>query len=162
MPESDIDTNLPERTRLDTRRPIPIEAIIDYHFKGLSTAKIAKLFDCSARNIQVRLKRAMGDIKRLKTHIKYRPEVYAYHEMKELDAITPAKRKKSKALENAIAAEKFHRMGRLERGESTANVAYADMVKMEKEKRVELARLEKEMGEATVERGVRLLPMGGE
>ncbi len=131
MPENLPATNQEEPTTWQRTGPkgIRVEDIIDYKRRGLSQNQIAKLLDCSEFNISKRLAPHRQLIDATTKYINNRPFILALEQEKIRQHITPAKLAKASARDLAVMFGIFYDKERLETGQSTQNIAYADMVK---------------------------------
>ena len=109
---------------------IPISAIIDLlEVKGLNQTQAAKVLGCDRSNISKRLKALDYTPGYLKTFKDNRADVLAAFQAEIAKHITPDKLQKSSAYQLAGMMSLFHNQERLERGQSTENIAYADITK---------------------------------
>ena len=112
-----------------TRKNIPIEAIIELRQKGLSCSQIAKQLDCSKANIIYRLKYWADEIDNLPLTIKHRADFLAMLGHKIGCSLSPGMLQKASVNNWAFALRQIHEMERLERGQSTQNIQYADIIR---------------------------------
>ena len=102
---------------------IPIESIIEYYRKGLSKTDIAKVLGCHHSNISNRLKPYLDEIETLDVYKAHRADVIALKGKEILKNITPDKIEKASAYQLTGMYSILYDKERLERGESTANIA---------------------------------------
>ena len=104
---------------------IPITSIIELiDNKGLSQTQAAKILGCDRSSISKRLKAADYVPGQLKTFKETRADVFAYHQLEILKHLTSAKLKSSTAYQLTGMLALLYDKERLERGESTENVAH--------------------------------------
>lgn len=125
---------------------IPIESIIEYRRKGLTTREIAAILNCSHNNIVQRLQDVSDELDTLPDYKKHRADILAIRGRRVLNNITDAKLEKASAYQLTGMFGIINQHERLERGESTSNVAYADYTNKVGELDAELAKLEAEVG----------------
>jgi transcriptional regulator with XRE-family HTH domain len=123
-------------------KQIPIELIIDYKRRGLTQAQVAKLLDCSEYNISKRLAPHRELIDCTQKYVDNRPFILALEQERIRQHITPAKLAKASARDLAVMFGIFYDKERLETGQSTQNIAYADLVKARESLAKERAELE--------------------
>lgn len=148
----DMD-NLPEGRDTSKYGPkfIPLEQIIELRQRNLTFKQIGKLLDITDSAVAHRLKDHKATLEQTDNFIKHRSTILAFHQQKGLSKISAADYTIKTAKDEkdlAIAISKYHEMERLDRGQSTSNVSYADMTarqtelrKIAQEKREELDRL---------------------
>ena len=113
---------------------IPIESIIDYRTKGLTTREIAELLGCSHSNIVQRLQGISNDIDTLSIFKQHKADIVTLLTKKQISAYFSLTDEEQKELikrrglvDYGIAYDKM----RLELGESTQNVdVHADIQAM--------------------------------
>jgi len=146
--QADPTESLPTIT--DTASPapknIPIESIIEYRRKGLTTREIATLLNCSHPNIVQRLQTLTDDVDSLDSYKIHRADILALNGRKLLSKITDEKLQKASAYQLAGMYGILYDKERLERGQTTANVGYADYTRSVAEMDKEISRLEAELG----------------
>ena len=115
-----------------TPKGIPIESIIEYRSKGLSTREIAALTNCTHSNIVQRLQRIAEDIDTLPHYKSHRADILAINGRRILNSITDEDIKKAPAGQRVMMYGILYDKERLERGESTHNIAsiHADIQAM--------------------------------
>lgn len=143
---------LPKNDRVDVngrvwdprvgRYIIPLETIIALRKRNLTYTQIAKTLGCSKMNIQERLKKIHNEIERVDDFKKHKADILAIHQNRLISSITPEVIEKAGLKDRAIAFGVMYDKERLERGKSTQNVAYADLVRMREQKEKELKALE--------------------
>ena len=148
------DLDLPDDLVISTPKGIPIETIIELKTRGLNNTQIAKICGCSKENIRIRLRPLLSDLASLPFYKRHRGDVLALRQKQIMDSMDEDTIEKASLKDRGIVFGILYDKERLERGKSTANVAYMDLVRAEKEKQREIEELEKEMGI----KGVRLLP----
>ena len=126
---------------------IPAHDIIEcIEVKGMSIQQAADHLECSKQNISNRLKAIgikPGGIKQFKEN---RAELLAYYQLQLLQSLTPDEIKKIPPGSRATTFGILYDKERLERGESTQNIAYADMSKDLETIRAKRAALRVELG----------------
>ena len=126
-----IDTDkLPESnlTRWPGAKGIAIEDIIDLKTRGLSLNQIGKILGCDHSNVSRRLKTVSKDIDLTNKYVNNRAKIFAYHQRNIIQSITPKDIEKAGLLEKVKSASFLYNAERLETGQSTQNIAYADML----------------------------------
>lgn len=109
---------------------IPIAAIIDLiENKGNSIAATARILDCNKSNITQRLHTVGVRPGYLKKYKDNRADVLATYQTIILDSLTPEDLKKAGLSQKVMAYGILYDKERLERDQSTQNIAYADTVK---------------------------------
>ena len=106
------------------RKDIPIEAIIDLKSKNYSNSQIASLLKCSPSNITRRLQ----DVDVVKQYVNHRPFILQQIQRKIINYISDAKLQKANPYQLALMYGIFYDKERLETGQSTQNIAYADII----------------------------------
>ena len=104
-------------------KDIPIESIIEYKKKGMSTREIGKLVGCTHSNVVKRLQSISEDIDTLDSYKLHRADILAFNGRKLLNHITEEKLQKAPVGTLVLAACQLYDKERLERGESTHNIA---------------------------------------
>jgi len=102
---------------------IPIEKIIEYRRKGLSTRKIAKLIGCGHTNIVKRLQAIAEDIDTLPQYKTHKADILTLTGKRILNHLTDAKLQKASAYQLTGMFGVINEHDRLERGQSTDNIA---------------------------------------
>lgn len=120
-----IDSSFP--LLVNRLKYIPIEKIIELRKKHLSCEQIAKVLGCSKANIVQRLHRISDDLDLTDNYVKDRATVFAYHGRKIINSITESDIQKAGLLEKVKAVSFLHNAERLDRGQSTQNVIYAEL-----------------------------------
>ncbi len=126
---------------------IPIEDMIHYSERGLSHAEIGQMVGCSAANVTARFGKVGYTPERLKAYKLHRADIFTEKQRQIMDAISPEKLKKSTAYQLVGMGGILYDKERLERGESTQNIAYADMAKNSDNIDTEIETLETEIME---------------
>ena len=112
------------------QKNIPISLIIDLlETKGLNQAQAAKVVGCHKSNISKRLKDLDYTPGYLKSFKDNRADILAVLQAQIVKHITPEKLQKASAYQLTGMMSLLHNQERLERGQSTENIAYADMSK---------------------------------
>lgn len=144
-PQIDQDTidNLPQ-TRQFGPKGIAIENIIELRQRGLSVGQIGKLLGCHNSNISRRLQTVSEDIDLTDKYVNNRAKIFAYHQRKIIQSITPTDISKAGLLEKVKSASFLYNAERLETGQSTQNIAYADMLQARDKARKRREELEAE------------------
>jgi hypothetical protein len=128
MPQNAEQPSLPN----NLHKGIPLYAIIDcIENKNLSITDTAKLLDTTKSNVSERLSKAGIKPNYLTKYKTHRSDILASYQQIILNSLT------SKDLEKAGLSQKMMALGilydkeRLERGQSTENVAYADITRQQ-------------------------------
>ena len=109
---------------------IPLYDIIDcIETKGLSITDTAKLLNSSKSNISTRLSKAGYKPNYLKLYKNHRADILSSYQQIILNSITPEDLKKAGLSQKMMAYGVLYDKERLERGQSTENIAYADTLK---------------------------------
>ena len=122
MSELDTVTTLPP-PQPNTPKAIPLESIIELYQKGLSTRQIAKLLNCTHPNIVQRLKEYKREVLGIETFKKNRGDIFALFQSKIINKVTEDDYKKASLLQKTTAISQLYDKERLERGQSTSNLA---------------------------------------
>jgi len=139
------------------KKSIPLEVILYYKVeKRLSDREIGKMLGCTERNVSARLRKAEFYVESDPAYQKARPLILRMHQRRLLEGLTDDKIRSMRGGEITKSHKDLHEAERLEEGKSTANISYADTVKMREAKEAERDELAKELGL----KGVRLLPEG--
>lgn len=116
-----------------TPKGIPLTDIIEaVETHNLSIPQAAKLLGCSERNIYARLEQVglrPGQLQKYKDH---RADILASYQQIILNSFTKEDLKKAGLSQKIMAYGVLYDKERLERGQSTDNIAYMDMVKARK------------------------------
>ena len=111
---------------------IPISSIIELmEVKGLNQSQTAKVLGCTRPNISNRLKQLDYTPGYLKSFKDNRADVLSALQAQIVKHITPEKLQKASAYQLTGMMSLLHNQERLERGQSTENIAYADMAKQQ-------------------------------
>lgn len=124
---------------------IPIELMIHYSEKAMTHAEIGQQVGCSASNVQARFAKVGYTPERLKKFKALRADIFAEKQRQMVNAIDETKLKKASGYQLTGMIGTLHAIERLERGESTQNIAYADMAKDSKDIDTEITELEAEI-----------------
>jgi hypothetical protein len=128
-----MDAQTPLTPPSSAPKGIPLAAIIDLiENKGNSIAATARLLGCNKSNITTRLQQAGLTPGYLKEYKDNRADIFATYQHMVLNYLTPAKLKSAGVVAlNALFGTLYDKE-RLERGQSTENIAYLDIVKAQK------------------------------
>ena len=151
MNPEQIEDNLPAEPKPTGGRPlledtIPIGKLIELRNKGLSYNEIAIIVGCSKTNAFERLAEYSNDIDNLKSFKENKADILAVQQSRLLNNLTMEDIKKSSAYQKVGMFSVLHNQERLERGESTSNIAYADLTGKLDEMQAKRKALEKELG----------------
>jgi transposase len=121
---------------------IPLERFIELYCKGLSQVEIAKVLGINSSNVCRRLARHEKDLAALPVYKQNRADVLAFWQRRLLNSIEEADIKKASAYQRVGMFGILYDKERLERGETTQNIGYADYTKalssvLEKRKQLE-------------------------
>ena len=116
------ETSSPDMSKY-VPKDIPIESIIEYKRKGMTTREIGKLVGCTHSNIVKRLQSVSDDLDTLDSYKFHRADILAFNGRKLLNHITDDKLKKAPVGSLVLAACQLYDKERLERGQSTHNIA---------------------------------------
>lgn len=108
-------------------KDIPIEAILGYRDKNLSKADMARLLGCSPANITQRLRGYESKIVAVDNHKRYRADALTDITRRLLQSITPDEIKKLNMRDKVMCYGILYDKERLERGQSTGNIAIKDV-----------------------------------
>ena len=149
MPRKAVKKKQEEVPNLDLAniaKPIPLADIIDLRNKGLTLEQIGKLVGCSHQNISYRLQPFMEEIEGLKSFKDNRADVLAAYQHRILNSLQATDLGKSSPYQKVGMFGILYDKERLERGQSTSNVAYADYSRTVSDMDKEIASLESEVG----------------
>ena len=107
---------------------IPKSDIIALKLAGLNTRQIAETLGCSKTNIHNRLKQYEPEIKGLKVYKDHRADIFALEQKRLLDSIDDKDIKKTPIAARMTSFGILYDKERLERGESTENIAHIHKV----------------------------------
>ena len=105
---------------------IPLESIIEYKRKGLTTREIAELLGCSHSNIVQRLQDVSEDITTLDQYKTHRADILAFTGRRMVNVflgLTDAEQKEVVKRRGMVDYGILYDKERLERGQSTHNLA---------------------------------------
>ena len=109
---------------------IPLYDIIDaIENKNLSITETAKLLNSSKSNISERLSKAGYRPKYLENYKSHRADILSSYQQIILNSLTPKDLEKAGLSQKMMAFGILYDKERLERGQSTENIAYQDVVK---------------------------------
>jgi len=123
-PDEEIPTLDPD-SMTKPQKDIPISAIVEYRNKGLTYREIGELLGCTKQNIHERLQPFIASIDTLPAVKGTRADVLAVVSDGILNSLTTEDIKKSSAYQKVGMYALLYDKERLERGESTQNVAHA-------------------------------------
>lgn len=136
--------NLPAVTFLNEN--IPIAKIIEYRNKKLSYDEIAKLLGCTAANICTRLKPFRPSLENIESIKHNRADTLAVVSDTILNSLSHEDIQKSSAYQRVGMYGVLYDKERLERGQSSSNIAYMDMSRDQRDLDREIQALEAEIG----------------
>ncbi len=114
--------------------------------QGMSLSQAADHLQCSKQSISKRLQRLNIQPNGLQQYKKNRADLLAYYQLQLLNALTPADIKKMNPVQRITCFGILYDKERLERGQSTENIAYADLVKAEEMVRRRMEKFEEKYG----------------
>jgi len=112
-----------QRHKSKARNTLPIEQIIQYAEQGLNHDEIAAIAGVTRSAITHRLNDAEYTPQRLKAYKEYRADILAYYQTLLLNALTPSEINKMAPRDRVLAFGVLYDKERLERGQSTSNIA---------------------------------------
>ena len=116
-------TKVPETSLTTPDKPVPIETLIEYRKKGLTYQEIGNLVGRTKQTVQERLKPIIDDIDTIELHKKHRADILALQSRRILKSLTNDDIQKTPAGQRVMMYGILYDKERLERGESTANIA---------------------------------------
>ena len=126
---------------------IPLHKIIDcIENKNLTITETAKFLGSSKSNISTRLSSVGYKPHYLKKFKDNRADVLATYEQLLLNSITPSDIKDAKLRDKVTSFAILYDKERLERGQSTDNIAYVDMLKAQELEQEKLKKFEDKYG----------------
>ena len=126
---------------------IPLYDIIDcIQNKNLSISDTARLLNSSKSNISTRLSKAGYKPNYLQHYKDHRADILSSYQQIILNSITPEDLKKAGLSQKMMAYGVLYDKERLERGQSTENIAYADMAKAQAQVQEKLHAFESKYG----------------
>lgn len=144
---------LPAKKHRNTPKGIPLELIVDYWEKGLSTTEIAELCGCTPANVKLRLNKELGSLRAASALKKHGSTVLRIHQSKILNAITDKDLKKASLVAKTTAFGTLFDKERLILGKTTSNVGYTQLVEERLKKEKELKEVETAIEMKTVKEG---------
>jgi len=114
--------------------------------EGLTITQAAKRLNCDKSNVSTHLKRNGIVPGYLKSYKQHRADVLANWQYKLLKSITTDDLKSASLSQKVIAYGVMYDKERLERGQSTENIAYADMVKVNEKIEEKLQAMREKLG----------------
>ncbi len=147
MVKKKIQDNLPDinKTIDDV---IPISKIIELRKRGNTYKEIGNILGCTRQNIELRLRPFKAEIEALPSFKEQKADVLAVFQQKILNSLTPRDIKSMPVGSRLTGFGILYDKERLERGQSTENISYADMSAEVEGYKAELAALEAELGES--------------
>ena len=132
--EVETDQDITDLTKF-TPKGIPMELILEYDSKGLTSTEIAKILDCDSSNIRQRLIAHKPDIDCLPSYKGHRADIIALKGREIINNITSAKLEKASAYQLTGMYSLMNQAERLERDLSTQNIAtiHSDIEAIRKE-----------------------------
>jgi hypothetical protein len=126
-----VETNQtsPYPVNIRAQKNIPIERIIELRNKKLSPEEIGKILGCSGVNVLQRLKSLIYEVDLIEPFKKNRANIFAFHQNRIIHSISPADLEKAGLRDKVVAAGILYDKERLETGQSTSNIFYADLIK---------------------------------
>lgn len=113
--------NLDRKPQLD----IAIETLIEYRSRGLSLSEIGRLTGCSKQNVHARLQALDHDITTLSEYKKHKADILTLKGKQILKYIDDEKLQKASAYQLTGMFGIINQHDRLERDQSTSNIATA-------------------------------------
>ena len=126
---------------------IPISKIIELRKRGLTYKEIGNILGCTRQNIELRLRPFKAEIEALPSFKEQKADVLAVFQQKILNSLTPGDIKSMPVGSRLTGFGILYDKERLERGQSTENISYADMEADRAAIKAEMAQLRKELGE---------------
>jgi len=126
--------------------PPPISRLIELRNKGLTYQEIATIVGRTKQTVHERLQDHIREIDNLKSFKDTKADFLAIQQARILNNLTTEDIKKSSAYQKVGMFSVLHNQERLERGESTSNIAYADLTGKLGEMQAKRKALEKELG----------------
>lgn len=105
------------------RNQIELQKAFELRLKGLTYEDIGKYFGVSKQAAHGALKVFGDDLPKLKTYQNYKAEICELASMKILDAVEKKELEGEKISSLSTAFKNFNDAGRMERGQSTQNIA---------------------------------------
>ena len=131
---------------IQPREVVPINTLIELRKKGLSYEQIGKIVNRSMQTVWERLQPYQDAIDGLQPFKEGRADLLAIHQSRLLNSLSEGDINKMSGLQKITGAAVLYDKERLERGQSTANVAYQDQTRRLDELDKEIAALEAELG----------------
>lgn len=123
----------------------PLPQMLSYLQAGLTAADIARIHGCASSSVYGAIRRYGIDITALRTFKGRRADTLAHIQMLVTDAM-PGKVENTSLRDLATTFNILHNAERLERGQSTANVALGDVSGQLSELDATIAKLEAQLG----------------
>ncbi len=130
---------------------IPIESIIELRKKSLSTRQIAKILGCDHSNIVRRLNAYKAELQGIEPFKRNRADIFALVQAKIINNITDNDIAKASLLQKATSVAVLYDKERLERGQSTENIAYSSTITRIDDRSSEITKLKQLLGITEVE-----------
>ena len=126
--------------------PPTLSRLIELRNKGLTYQEIATIVGRTKQTVHERLQDHIHEIDNLKSFKENKADVLAVQQARILNNLTTEDIKKSSGYQKVGMFSVLHNQERLERGESTSNIAYADLTGKLDEMQAKRKALEKELG----------------
>ena len=126
--------------------PPTLSRLIELRNKGLTYQEIATIVGRTKQTVHERLQDHIHEIDNLKSFKENKADVLAVQQARILNNLTTEDIKKSSGYQKVGMFSVLHNQERLERGESTSNIAYADLTKNMTELQAKRKALEIELG----------------
>lgn len=126
--------------------PIPIEKLVALRLKGMAYTDIAKLIGRSKQAVWQRLQPIEESLEALPDFKSCRADLLALHQQRLLSSLTGDDIKKASAYQRVGMFSLLYDKERLERGETTQNIGYADYTKALSSVIAKRTELEAELG----------------
>jgi len=124
---------------------INVQKAIDLRLKGLSYREIAAYFGVKHSSVYAKIRHLLPDNIDVQAYKNNRADVFAGKQAELLNALTSKKQKDMSGLQAVTALGILYDKERLERGQSTSNIAYKDMSNDINDIEAELAQLDEQL-----------------
>ncbi|MBW2003076.1 MAG: hypothetical protein JRI72_00465 [Deltaproteobacteria bacterium] len=114
--------------------------------RGMSLSEASRHLGIAKSTLSKRLQHLNIQPNGLKKYKEHRADLLAYYQLQLLSALTPADIKKMSPVQRITCFGILYDKERLERGQSTENIAYADLVKAEEMVRRRMEKFEEKYG----------------
>lgn len=138
--------DLPALEIVTVDQVIPISRIIELRNKKLTCEEIGAILGCSKQNIAQRLQPLVEELDGLTSFKDNRADVLAAYQAKLLNSLSTTEVQKASPYQKVGMFGLLYDKERLERGQSTSNVAYADYSRSIQDQDREIMALEQEVG----------------